>query len=236
MSHWSSGLPVCFPSQGTQVQIPWGVLMWNRDSLLAMSCYTGDPDVIDHHCSLVWGRLRPKLSLGPRADNVIIPLDLTQLFCLGFSLAAGPPSSFTTTESAAGGEPCGEPAISLHSHHVSLVQRTTCLIPVTRDPGSHPLGDTYVQTGILLLAMSRYKFLFSVWVSICELSAKGCCPCCNHVQLRVLLGYSELLTCVPWKWIVPHLGRSWNQMTKSICRWCTQLTPWPQTQHHYAAT
>ncbi len=30
--HWSSGLPVCFPSQGTRVQIPWGVLMWNRDS------------------------------------------------------------------------------------------------------------------------------------------------------------------------------------------------------------
>ncbi len=32
MSHWSSGLPVCFPSQRTQVQIPRGVLMWNRDS------------------------------------------------------------------------------------------------------------------------------------------------------------------------------------------------------------
>ncbi len=32
MSHWSSGLPVCFLSQGTQVQIPRGVLMWNRDS------------------------------------------------------------------------------------------------------------------------------------------------------------------------------------------------------------
>ncbi len=32
MSHWSSGIPVCFPSQGTQVQIPWGVLVWNRDS------------------------------------------------------------------------------------------------------------------------------------------------------------------------------------------------------------
>jgi hypothetical protein len=31
MSHWSSGLPVCFPSQGTQVQIPRGVLMWKRD-------------------------------------------------------------------------------------------------------------------------------------------------------------------------------------------------------------
>ncbi len=32
MSHWSSGLPICFPSQGTQVQIPSGALMWNRDS------------------------------------------------------------------------------------------------------------------------------------------------------------------------------------------------------------
>jgi hypothetical protein len=32
MSHRSSGLPVCFLSQGTQVQIPRGVLMWNRDS------------------------------------------------------------------------------------------------------------------------------------------------------------------------------------------------------------
>jgi hypothetical protein len=27
MSHWSSTLPVCFPSQGTRVQIPWGVLL-----------------------------------------------------------------------------------------------------------------------------------------------------------------------------------------------------------------
>ncbi len=32
MSHWSSGIPVCFPSQRTQVQIPRGVLIWNRDS------------------------------------------------------------------------------------------------------------------------------------------------------------------------------------------------------------
>ncbi len=53
-----------------------------------------------------------KPSLDPRADNVIIPLDLTQLSFPGFMLAAAQP-----TESAAGGEPCGEPAISLHSHH-----------------------------------------------------------------------------------------------------------------------
>ncbi len=41
---------------------------------------------------------------------------------------------------AAGGEPCVEPAISLHSHHVSLVQWTTRLLPITRDPGSNPWG------------------------------------------------------------------------------------------------
>jgi hypothetical protein len=29
-------------------------------------------------------------------DNVIIPLDLSQLFCPGFMLAAGPPYGFTT--------------------------------------------------------------------------------------------------------------------------------------------
>jgi hypothetical protein len=38
-------------------------------------------------------------------------------------------------------EACGELAISLQSHHVSLVQWTTHLLPVTRDPGSKPLGS-----------------------------------------------------------------------------------------------
>jgi hypothetical protein len=95
-SHWSSGLPVCFPSQGTQVQSPGGYLCETGILLLALSRYIGDPDVIDHFCGLVWGGLCPEPSLGPRVDNVIIPLDLTQLFCPGFTLAAGSASSFTT--------------------------------------------------------------------------------------------------------------------------------------------
>jgi hypothetical protein len=41
----------------------------------------------------------------------------------------------------------GEPAISLHSHHVSLVQWTTRFLPVMRDPGSNPQGGTYVKPG-----------------------------------------------------------------------------------------
>jgi hypothetical protein len=140
MSDWSSGLTLCFPSQGTWVQIPWGDLCETGILLLALSRYIGDPNVIDHHCSLVCDGLRPKLSLGPRTDNVIIPLDLMQLFCPGFMLTAGPPSSFTTDGVGCWGEPCGEPAISINSHHVSMVQWTNPLLPVTRDLGSNPLG------------------------------------------------------------------------------------------------
>jgi hypothetical protein len=42
---------------------------------------------------------------------------------------------------------CGEPTISLHSHHVSLFQWATHLLSVMRDPGSIPRGDTYVEPG-----------------------------------------------------------------------------------------
>jgi hypothetical protein len=75
-------------------------------------------------------------------------LDLTQLSCPGFTLAAGLPSGFTTDGvSCWEGEPCGEPAILLNFHHVSLVQWTTRLLPVTRDPGSNPLGGNCAKPG-----------------------------------------------------------------------------------------
>jgi hypothetical protein len=96
MSHWSGGPPICFPSQETRVQNPGGDLCETRILLLALSRYICDPDVIDHFCGLIWGGLHPEPSLGPCANNVIIPLDLTQLFCPVFTLAAVPPSGFTT--------------------------------------------------------------------------------------------------------------------------------------------
>ncbi len=134
MSHWSSRLPVCFPSQGTQVQIPGGYLCETGILLLAMYRYISDPDVSDHHCGLVWGGPRPKPSLGPRNDNVIIPLDLTQLSCSGFMLAAGLPSKGTRF----------------------------------KNPGGY-----LCETGILLLAMSRYKPLQKrFWFARDEGSAK----------------------------------------------------------------
>jgi hypothetical protein len=105
MSYWSSGLTLCFLSQETWVQIPWGYLSETGILLLSLSHYIDDPDVIDHHCSLICGGLRPKLSRGPCPDNVIIPLDLTQLLCPSFTLTAGPPSSFTRV-GCWGGGPC----------------------------------------------------------------------------------------------------------------------------------
>ncbi len=107
--------------KGPRFKSPGGYLCETRILLLAFSRYIGAPLVIDHHCGLVWGGPRPKLSLGPRTDNVIILLDLTQFSCpVSRSLQVSLPAS-QPTKSAAGGEPCREPAISLHSHHVSLV-------------------------------------------------------------------------------------------------------------------
>jgi hypothetical protein len=53
MSHWASGLTCYFPPQGSQVQIPWGDLCETGILLLALSCYLGDPNVIDHQQSFV---------------------------------------------------------------------------------------------------------------------------------------------------------------------------------------
>jgi hypothetical protein len=157
MSHWSSGLPVCFPSQGTQVQIPrggGGYLCETRILLLALSRYIGDPDVIDQICGLVWGGLHPEPSLGPRANNVIIPLDLTQLFCPGFTLTAGSPSGFTTD-----GVGCWGGALW---RACNLTSFSPCLTsPVDYLFASHHKGPRFksqgrylYETRILLLALS----------------------------------------------------------------------------------
>jgi hypothetical protein len=160
--------PFASRHKGPRFKSPGRYLRETRILLLALSRYIGDPDVIDNFCGLVWGGLRPEPSLGPRADNVIIPLDLTQLFFPSFTLAAGPPSGFTTNGVGCWGEPCGEPAISLHSHHVSLVQSTTGLLPVTRDLGSKPLGGFMWNRDSLVSDVSLQNHYFSWQLSIRE--------------------------------------------------------------------
>ncbi len=118
---------------------PLGGLMWNRDSPVSI-------------VSLHWWPRRD-WSLWPclkRASSQTItrpscrqceqPTWSHTALLSRFDARCRSPSDFTTDRLGAGGEPCREPAISLHSHHVSLVQWTTRLLPVTGDPGSKPLG------------------------------------------------------------------------------------------------
>jgi hypothetical protein len=76
---WSTRL---LPLMRDLDSIPQGYLCATGILLLALSHYIGDPYVIDH-CGLVCGGLHPEPSLGRLGNNVIIPLDLTQLFCPG---------------------------------------------------------------------------------------------------------------------------------------------------------
>jgi hypothetical protein len=158
MSHWSSGLPVCFPSQGTQVQIPRGVLMWSQDSPVSVvSLHWWPRRDWSYFCGLVWSGLRPEPSLGPRAGNVIIPLDLTQLSCPGFTLAAGIPSGFTTDGVGCWGGALWR-ACNLTSFSPCLTGPVDYLF-ASRHKGHRfkSPGGYLCETGILLLAMSRYK-------------------------------------------------------------------------------
>ncbi len=146
MSHWSSGLTLCFLSQGTWVQIPRGVLMWNRNSPVSDVSLLGDPDVIDHH-GLVWGGLRPKTITRPSCCQCDNPTWSHTAFLSRFHPHCRSPFRLHKRQMAAGGEPYAEPAISLHFHHVSLVQWTNHLLPITRDLGSNPQGGTFVKQG-----------------------------------------------------------------------------------------
>jgi hypothetical protein len=157
--NWSSGPPVRFPSWGTLVQSP-GVLMWNRDSPITIVSLHWWPQ---HDWSL-WPRLRGASSrtiTRPSFQQCDNPTWSHTVFLSKFYAHCR--SSFRLHNwhsQLLGGEPCGEPAISLHSHTVPLVQWSmpTRLFPVMRDPGSIPGGVlTVCETGILLLALSCYS-------------------------------------------------------------------------------
>ncbi len=163
-----------------------------RILLLALSRYIGDPDVIDHSCGLIWGGLRPKSSLGPRADNVIIPLDLTQLFCPGFMLAAGPPSGFTTDRVGCWGEALWTAC--------KLTSFSPCLtVPVDYPFASSHKGPGFKSPGGVLVwnrdspvsVVSLQMYFFFLWTikpsrltkRNVSSSALSSVECCQNVQL-----------------------------------------------------
>ncbi len=158
--HWSSDPPVCFPTWGTWVQSPGGYLCETGILLLVLSHYIGDPNVIDH-CGLIWGGSHPEPSPSHRADNVIIPFDLTQLFFPGFMLAAGPPAGFTTDIVG-----CWGGALWRDCNLTAFIHSSTG--PVVHPfaschdrPGFNPQGGYLCETGILLLVLSRYILIYN---------------------------------------------------------------------------
>jgi hypothetical protein len=143
--------------KGPRFKSPGEYLCETGILLLALSCFIGDPDMIDHHC-LVWGGPRPEPSLCPRTDNVIIPLDLTtQLSCPGFTLAAGLPSVFTTDGVGCWGGVLWR-SCNLTSFSPCLTGPVDYLL-ASRDKGLRfkSTGGYLYKTGILLLALSRYR-------------------------------------------------------------------------------
>ncbi len=82
---------------------------------------------------------------------MIIPLDLTQLFCPGFTLAAGPPSGFTTDIFSCWGGALWRDC--------NLTAFKPCLTgPVDFPFASRQSPGGYLcETRILLLALSRYR-------------------------------------------------------------------------------
>ncbi len=156
---WSTRLLPVMRDPGS---MPWGYLCETGILLLVLSCYKtfhiytiGDSDVIDH-CGLVWGGLCPEPSLGRWADNVIIPLDLTQLLCPSFLLAAGPPSGFTTDIVGCWGGALWRACnlTELTQFHWSSGPPVCFLSWGTRVQSP---GEYLCETGILLLALSCYK-------------------------------------------------------------------------------
>ncbi len=139
--------------KGPRFKSPAGYLCETRILLLAMSCYIGDPDVIR---SLASSPSRCFTTL--HADNVQAQIDLiTQLSCPGFTLAAGLLSGFTTD-----GVGCWGGALW---RACNLTSSSPCLTGLVeylfasrhKGPRFQSPGGYLCETGILLLAMSRYS-------------------------------------------------------------------------------
>jgi hypothetical protein len=156
MSHWSSRLPVCFQSQGTQVQIPWAVLMLNQDSPVSV--------VLLH-----WWPRRDWSSLWPRLRRALSQT-VTRPSC---RQCDNPTWSHTAFQSLFHGR-CRSPFLP-HNWRNRLLGGSPveslqpCLTgPVDylfasphKGPRFKSPGGYLCKTGILLLALSRYMFIIS---------------------------------------------------------------------------
>ncbi len=146
MSHWSSGLPVCFLPQGTQIQIPWGDLCETGILLLALSHYIGDP---------VWPCLRRvsfRTITRPSCQQCDNPTWSHTAFLFRFHACCRSPFRLHNRQSRLLG---GSPVENLQSHYILTMSHWSSGLPICFPPqGTQvqiPWGDL-CETGILLLA------------------------------------------------------------------------------------
>ncbi len=146
--------------KGPRFKSPLGYLCETGILLLALSRYIGDPDVIDHHCGLVCGGPHSEPSLGLLTNNVMIPLDLTQLSCPGFTLPAGLPSGFTTDGVGCWGGALWR-ACKITSFSPCLTGPVGYLFAsLHKGPRFKSPGGYLYETGILLLACLATSALY----------------------------------------------------------------------------
>ncbi len=160
MSHWSSGLPVCFPSQGTQVQNPRGVFMGNWDSPVS---------VVSLHWwlrrdrSFLWPRLRRASSrtiTRPSCRQCDNPTWSHTAFLSWFHACCRSPFQHHNRRSRLlGGALCT--ACNLTSFSPFLTGPVDYLF-ASRHKGLRfkSPGGYLCETGILLLVLSRYSIVF----------------------------------------------------------------------------
>ncbi len=147
MSHWSSGLPVCFSSQGTQVQIPRGALMWNQDSPVSNVSLHWWPR---RDWSSLWPHLRRASSQSVtrhscrQCDN---PTWSHTAFLSRFHARCRSPFRLHSWSRLLG----GSPVESLQSHLILTMSHWSSGLPVCfPSQGTQvqiPRGGTYVKPG-----------------------------------------------------------------------------------------
>ncbi len=144
MSHWSSGLPVCFPSQRTSVQNPWGDLCETGILLLALSRYIGDPDVIDH-CGLV--RALSQTITRPSCRQCDNPTWYHTALLSQFQARCRSPFRLHSWRNRLLG---GSPAESMQSHFILTMSHWSSGLPVcfpSQGTRVQTPGGTYVKPG-----------------------------------------------------------------------------------------
>ncbi len=208
MSHWSSGLHSCFPSQGTWVLTH----MWNRGSPVSVVLLhwwpRNDSDHWIRHpsvgaslgsaptmCKPAASSLFSGCFTRLRADNVYAAIDLiTQLFFPGFTLAAGPLSGFATDGVGCRGGALWR-ACNLTSFSPCLTGPVDYLVASRhKGPGFKSPGRYLCETRILLLALSRYRVLYVQYVL-----AKNYNPLKIEIKIpHILVTQKALLSFLVW--------------------------------------